>query len=173
MFFQLYKTLPSLGYLFGWLCILLQICLSIKLLYCALVRSIVEYGAVIWDLHTICDSLKLESVQRKFLRYQAKLNIPCESHNYNLVALQVGLVSLAERKCILENKFLDGMLRGNIGTSELLSLISFRVLQHSPRFLAPFYIPFSSTYFLKNEPIKRMMYNANVDLSFLLNHFVL
>lgn len=50
------------------------------LLYCIIVRPIVEYGEVIWDPHTVSDSLKLERVQRKFLRYASfKLNIPCDS----------------------------------------------------------------------------------------------
>ncbi|XP_060871399.1 uncharacterized protein LOC132945646 [Metopolophium dirhodum] len=41
----------------------------IKLLYCSLVRSIVEYGLVLWDRHTTSNSLILERVQRRFLSF--------------------------------------------------------------------------------------------------------
>jgi len=42
---------------------------SLKSLYCALVRPILEYGSVVWDPH--CSDLghQLEGVQRKFLNY--------------------------------------------------------------------------------------------------------
>jgi len=36
--------------------------LSIKTLFCLLVRPILEYGAIVWDPHTVGDSLQLESV---------------------------------------------------------------------------------------------------------------
>ncbi|KAL4084177.1 hypothetical protein QTP88_028010 [Uroleucon formosanum] len=76
-------------------------------LYCALIRPIVEYGAAIWESHDINDSLRLERVQRKFMRYACiRLNIPCEPHNYGPVASQLGLVSLAERRRIAGIKFL-------------------------------------------------------------------
>jgi len=39
----------------------------LKALYCSLVRPILEYGSVIWDPQTACNSIMLERVQRKFL----------------------------------------------------------------------------------------------------------
>jgi len=44
---------------------------SIKVLYCSLVRFIVEYGSVLWDPHTTSSSLQLERVQRRFLSFVA------------------------------------------------------------------------------------------------------
>ncbi|KAF0742799.1 Uncharacterized protein FWK35_00026132 [Aphis craccivora] len=35
---------------------------SIKVLYCSLVRSILEYGSVVWDPHTTSSSLQLRHV---------------------------------------------------------------------------------------------------------------
>ncbi|KAL4097518.1 hypothetical protein QTP88_022290 [Uroleucon formosanum] len=142
--------------------------LSYKVLYCALVRPIVEYGAVIWDLHDLNDSLRLERVQRKFMRYASfRLNIPCEPHNYGPVAFQLELVSLAERRRISGIKFLNSLLQGDIDSPYLLSLICFRVPQRHSRSVAPFYVPFAFTNYLKNEPFTRMISNTNVDLSFL------
>jgi len=82
--------------------------------YCSLVCPIVEYGAVIWDPHDLNDSLRLERVQRKFMRYASfRLNIPCEPHNYGPVASQLGLVSLADRRRISGIKFLNSLLQGD------------------------------------------------------------
>jgi hypothetical protein len=41
----------------------------IKTLYCAYVRSNLEYGAIVWDPYTSCGSDQIERVQRKFLKY--------------------------------------------------------------------------------------------------------
>jgi hypothetical protein len=143
--------------------------LSFKILYCTLVRPILEYGAVFWNPHDNNDSVRLERVQRKFMKYAGfRLNIPCEPHNYESVATQLGLVSLAERRRLADIKFLKNLLDGIIDSPELLSLICFRVPQRPSRSVAPFYVPFASTNYLKNEPISRMMSNANVDPSCLL-----
>jgi len=127
-----------------------------------------EYGAVIWDPHDLNDSLRLER-QRKFMIYDSfKLNIPCEPHNYVPIASQLGLVSLAERIRISGIKFMNSLLQSNIDSPYLLFLICFKVPQRHSRSVASFYVPFASTNYLKNEPITRMMSNANVDPSFLL-----
>ncbi|XP_025206288.1 cilia- and flagella-associated protein 61-like [Melanaphis sacchari] len=42
---------------------------SLKSLYCALVRPILEYGSVVWDPYTASDINQLERVQHRFLRF--------------------------------------------------------------------------------------------------------
>jgi len=99
------KAFKTLGFVMR-LCRDFRLGLSYKVLYCALVRPIVEYGAVIWDPHDLNDSLRLERVQRKFLMYASfRLNIPCEPHNYGPIASHLGLVSLAERRRISGIKY--------------------------------------------------------------------
>lgn len=58
------KAFKTLGFVLR-LCRNFRLGLFFKVLYCALVRPIVEYGAVIWDPRDINDSLKFESVLRK------------------------------------------------------------------------------------------------------------
>jgi len=90
------KAFKTLGFVLR-LCRDFQFGLTFKVLYCALVCSIVEHNAVIWDPHDINDSLRLERVQRKCMRYaNFRYNILCKPHNYGPVASQLGLVSLAE-----------------------------------------------------------------------------
>ncbi|XP_025422712.1 uncharacterized protein LOC112692294 [Sipha flava] len=55
------KAFKILGFVLR-LCRDFQLGLSYKVLYYALVRHIVEYGAVIWDLYDLNDSLRLERV---------------------------------------------------------------------------------------------------------------
>lgn len=69
-------TETTLGFVLK-LCRASRLSLSFKVLYRALVRPIVEYGAVIWDPRDINDSIRLERVQRKFMRSASlRLSIP-------------------------------------------------------------------------------------------------
>lgn len=57
-------------------------------------------------------SMQQKKVQRKLLRYiNFKLNIPYAPHNYELVAIHLGLVFLSKRRHVSGIEFLDGILR--------------------------------------------------------------
>jgi hypothetical protein len=59
---------------------------SLKRLYCSFVRSVLEYGVIIWDPCTLDGSSQLERVQRKFLKFAAfALRIECQPHEYQPV----------------------------------------------------------------------------------------
>jgi hypothetical protein len=132
------------------------------------VCPILEYGAVIWDPNTADKSRQLENVQRRFLRYaNLKLNIPCAHHNYTPVASNLGLISLAKRRRIIGIKFLAGLLNNDIDSPILFYLICFKVPSHSSRSPAS-YVPFSTTNYMANEPLRRLMSIANEDPAFLL-----
>jgi len=92
------KALKTLGFILR-LSRDFQLGLSIKSLYCALVRPILEYGAIVRDPVTAGHSSELERVQRRFLRFSRYLlNIPCTPHDYAPVADVLNLSSLAERR---------------------------------------------------------------------------
>ncbi|XP_050528067.1 uncharacterized protein LOC126898166 [Daktulosphaira vitifoliae] len=138
--------------------------LSLKMLFCSIVRPILEYGSVVWDLYTALGSLQLERVQRKFLRFVSySLDIVCPNHNHVPVSYMLGLSSLAERIRNAGINFLIGLLNGNIDSPSLLSLICFRVPQRATRNNAPFVVSHCLTNYAKNEPLRRLMSNANVD----------
>jgi len=132
-----------------------------------LVRSILEYGSVIWDPHTINGSLQIDRVQRWFLRFACSLlRIPRMQHDYSPVANHLQLTSLVDCGHLLNLNFLKNILSGKIDSPALLSLINFKVLQRSVRNLVPFSIPLSMINYMANEPIRRIMSLANVDPSF-------
>lgn len=141
--------------------------LSVKSLICALVRPILEYGAVVWDPHTADYSLQIERVQRRFLSFSSHfLNIPCDPHDYAPVSRVLNLVSLAERRRSLSISFLKGLLENKVDSSVLISLINFKIPQRTTRTSIPFFIPHCTTNYLKNEPIRRLLSLANADPSF-------
>lgn len=80
------------------------------------------------------------------------------------VTTQLGLVSRSKRRRTAGIKLVVSLLQGYIDSSSWLSLIfCFRVLQRSFRSTGPFYVPQSAYNYLLNEPMRRMMINANAD----------
>jgi hypothetical protein len=103
---------------------------SLKILICAPVRPILEFGCVLWNPYNATDSLQLERVQRKFLRfvsYTLKINYP--SHDYSPISELLGLPSLAERRRITGNIFVKDLLDGRVDSTDLISLLCFKVPQ--------------------------------------------
>lgn len=141
--------------------------LVVKALFCALVRPILEYGSIIWSPHTAADSYLIERVQRRFLRFAGfLLNIPHPPHEYLPVAEHLNLKTLVDRRNDLGTKFLKNLLDGNVDSPSILSLINFKVPQRQSRHHAPFFIPLCSTNYQSNEPLTRLLKNANEDPSF-------
>ena len=141
---------------------LFHLVLPLKILYCTLVRPIIEYGSVLWDSDTVSASASVERVQRRFLRIVSfRFQIPCPvPHDYSPVLCKLGLTSLADRRQASNISFLSNLLTGKIDSPTLLSLINFKVPP------VPFHIPHSSNNFLSNSPINRLMRTANHDPSF-------
>ncbi|CAI6354179.1 unnamed protein product [Macrosiphum euphorbiae] len=135
--------------------------LSLKIIFCSLVRPILEYGAVLWNPHTAGHSRQLCILQRKFLSFAGFiLNI-----HHQPVSEFLNIDTYSNRRITLGFKFLNGLISGNIDSPYLLSLINFRVPQRISRNNAPFYIPSYTSNYLANEPITRLMSLANVDAS--------
>lgn len=144
-----------------------QLLSPLKSLYCALVRPLLEYGSVLWDPSTASASASIERVQRKFLRIAAyRLNIPHPPHDYTPVIRVLNISSLANRRHESNLSFLSNLLSGKIDSPFLLSQINFRVPSRTTRCSDPFHIPFSSSNYLENSPLVRLMRTANNDPSF-------
>jgi len=85
----------------------------IKTLYCAYVRSILEYGAVVWDPSTSCGKDQIERVQRKFINYSAFiLRIDHPPHDYTPILNKLGLSSLVDRRKVADLKFFRLLMMG-------------------------------------------------------------
>jgi hypothetical protein len=136
----------------------------LKALFCALVRSILEYGVVIWDPSTANGMNQLERVQRKFLSFAAMvLHIDHLSHEYDPVLKRLGLTILADRRVSANKVFLRNLINGSIDCPVLLSQLNFKIPTFHSRATYPFFIPLCTTNYSRNRPMFRMMRIANED----------
>lgn len=103
---------------------------ALKTLYCSLVRSILEYAVVIWAPYHSVHILRIERVQRKFVRYALRrlswIN-PRELPPYEERCRLIRLPSLADRRTFLQRIFIFDILRGNIDCSSILTHLNFFV----------------------------------------------
>lgn len=114
--------------------------LALKVLYFALVRSILEYNSVIWSPSYNVHINRLERVQNKFARMLLwRHHFPYENIDYSVRLLLLGIDSLHERRERALLFFLAKILYGDINSSSLLAKINFRVPQRSTRSRLLFY----------------------------------
>jgi len=66
---------------------------SLKLLYCALVRSILEYGSPIWSPYTKSNIEIIEGVQNRFLSFAANKSNTINQYDYTSIRSLLNLPS--------------------------------------------------------------------------------
>jgi hypothetical protein len=79
--------------------------MSLKVLYFALIRSILEYGSVVWNPYQLNWINKIERVQNKFLRYiNSKTPNKCAviDHNYEPLRTLLNIHTLSSRRTFLD-----------------------------------------------------------------------
>ncbi|KAL4126382.1 hypothetical protein QTP88_010604 [Uroleucon formosanum] len=131
-------------------------------LYSALIRSILDYGSAIWNPHLITETKLIERVQNRFLSYAGfLLKIEHPQHSYQPVMSALNLLSLKDRRLIVDRIFLLKLIQGKIDAPRLLERISLRVPTVNTRSTDSFHIPTSRSNFLSNDPLVRAMRNLN------------
>ncbi|XP_046660241.1 uncharacterized protein LOC124354079 [Homalodisca vitripennis] len=142
---------------------------SLKTLYVALVRPIMEYSVVVWSPHQIGHCSSLDAVQRRFIRtIGVKLG-----YRYIEVGIQamercLNLPTLSSRRTLIDLMFLYKILNNTIDCSEILQMIDFHV-PRSARHFQLFTIHHLSTNYLYHSAIPRLMRIGNAvsaDLDF-------
>lgn len=93
--------------------------LCLKVLYCAFVKSSLEFGMVLWYFNQMCLTNKLEKVQRSFLHFHA-YKTKMLNHNIDEVANVAGFKSLKTRRLVLYTNFVFKILNGDMDCPELL-----------------------------------------------------
>ncbi|XP_025419691.1 uncharacterized protein LOC112690015 [Sipha flava] len=104
--------------------------LALKSVYCSLVRSICEYGSIIWSPYQSGHKHKIEEIQHKFLRFLShKCSIIREPHSsYTSLLTFLNIETLEQRHLRLELYFTYKLLTGLIDCPEFLCRFSF----HTP-----------------------------------------
>jgi hypothetical protein len=131
-------------------------------LYFSLVRSILEYGDVVWHPYLAKDELRLERVQNRFLSYIAYImKIPHPTHDYSLIRSSLGIPMLSTRRQDADERFITSLLGGTIDAPDLLSKICFRIPSFFSRNHALFQVPTHNTLYGHNHPLHRMLRYLN------------
>lgn len=154
------KALRSLGFIRRHTGSVMSVrCLLI--LYTSLVRSILEYGSVVWSPRTKCDIVRIERVQHRFLNMVSRsMGINHELHDYKPVLIALNLSTLSERRIMSDIKLLNGLVSGVIDSPDLLSRIGFRI-PGTTRSRDPYYLASESKNYLDDDPLRRAMSLVN------------
>lgn len=104
---------------------------ALKSLYCALVRSVLEYGIQVWAPHHNVHINRIENVQKRFIRYALRnlpWNDPVQLPPYEQRCALIRLQPLASRRVMLQRLFVFDIIQSNIDCSSLLE----HVRLHAP-----------------------------------------
>ena len=135
---------------------------TMRLLYCALVRPILEYASVIWTPHYRVHVDSLERVQNKFLRMIAfKMGLERDEYSYTEVRSFLGLDTLERRRLFSDLCLLFKLINGGIDCPELLSMVCLWVPERRGRNTDVFSVSFHRTNYGQNNPITRVLRYGN------------
>ncbi|KXJ80937.1 hypothetical protein RP20_CCG022795 [Aedes albopictus] len=132
----------------------------LKSLYCALVRPILETASVVWTPNDVTWTLRIERVQRRFIRlalrhlpWRDPLNLPAYPARCRLLSMD----TLAKRRKIQQAMFVAKLLRNDIDSPRLLSMLDIRAPQRSLRNWSLLQCRFHQTTYGYNEPMTSMV----------------
>lgn len=134
------------------------------LLYYSLVRSVMEYCSVVWRPHYAAHSLRLERIQKRFVRHLAFRDpvVSKKSVSYKRRLQHFKIQSLETRRTILDALFLHKLVQHKIDCPQLLELLRFRAPFRFPRnHITPLCPPLRRSVSGRNSPICRLTSIAN------------
>ena len=136
----------------------------LKSLYFSLVRSRLEYASVVWSPRERCHIDRIESVQRRYLKYlylKQHNEYPSRGASHELLLLQMEVQSLGLRRRALDLCFLRSLVQGTADCSFLLNKLGFYVPRKNSKLKYTFYVESARTDYNKYAPINRIYVEAN------------
>lgn len=98
---------------------------TLKILYCTFVRSILEYGSQIWNPRYDKYITRIESIQKRFIKYLCyRANITFRSAEYLQLCAKFHILPLSNRREISDVTYILKIIRNNVESPELLSKIN-------------------------------------------------
>lgn len=136
-----------------------------KSLYLTFVRPLLEYASQVWSPCYNTHSLRIEAVQRRFLRFALRglpwldsFHLPPYADRLQLINLQ----PLDKRRKVADIVFIHQILAGNIDCPTLLQKISLHTNPRNLRLVSLFDVNFHRTNYGSNEPLTRMLRSSNI-----------
>lgn len=134
---------------------------TVKILYCAYVRSHLEYASQVWSPYYAIHSSRLERIQKKFTRYLGyKFKIPRAIYEDRCARFH--LLPLSTRRNIADMRYLMKVAQSKVDCSELLSKLSLNVPHRNSRIKNLLCVPFAKTLYRKNSFILRSFKTFNM-----------
>lgn len=140
-----------------------------KSLFIGLVRSVLEYGCQVWCPYYACHIARIESVQKQFLIFALRhLNWDNRLHlpPYRSRLMLIGLNTLEDRRSSLNATFIFKLLKGEISSPHLLSLLKINVPLRQSRNFKILRTNESTLNYLNNEPFSQLCKQFNTYTSF-------
>ncbi|KXJ69408.1 hypothetical protein RP20_CCG027228 [Aedes albopictus] len=129
----------------------------LKTLYCALVRSVLEYCVLVWAPYHATQINRIERIQRNFIRYALRrlpwndaIRLPPYEQRCGLIHLP----TLASRRILLQRLFVYDVLCNNVASSTLLSAVNFNVPARATRQTSFIRLPVHRTEYGRNNPFE-------------------
>ncbi|CAG9131177.1 unnamed protein product, partial [Plutella xylostella] len=133
---------------------------SFKIVYCSLVRSNLEYASQVWNPRYGVYISKIESIQKKFVRYLCnKFRIPRRSYEYH--CNQFHLLPLEIRRQAADITFLTRIAQNNVDCPELLKKIDLFVPERQLRHKSLLHVPLVHTNYRQNSFLLRASRSFN------------
>lgn len=139
---------------------------ALKSVYCSLVRSLLEYCCTLWDPHYSVHSKRIESIQKKFVRYALRRlpwTDPTYLPPYTDRCRLIDLEPLEYRRADFAVLLIFDLLTGKIKSEKLLSMISLNV-PHSRRLRTHqlLHTAYHRTNYGMSEPLSRACRSFNL-----------
>lgn len=138
--------------------------LCLKALYCSLVRSLLEFGSIIWCPYQRVWISRLESIQKKFVRYALRHlpwndpnNLPPYEHRCQLL----GIDTLEHRRSIAQAVFVAKVLVGEIDSPGILADLQLYAPERPLRTRNILYLPARATNYALHDPVRYMSSRFN------------
>lgn len=120
-------------------------------LYFTLVRSQLEFCTICWSPQYFVYISRIENIQNRFLKH----------FRYRFISFNLNLISLKNRRIMLDLSFLYKIINNLIDCPQLLTQISFKIPSFNSRTCELFGLPFNRTNSAINSPINRICLNYN------------
>ena len=135
---------------------------SVQVAYFAHVRSILEYGSVVWAGAAKTHLDRIERIQHKFLIWlNYHSGYANRSLDYNELLRRFNVTSLKSRRNQHDLLFLRNLFRGRVDSPDLLSRFSLSAPQRLGRRLQLFHVPFGRVDSVMNGLLTRLPRSMN------------
>lgn len=141
----------------------------IRALFFALVRSILEYACPVWSPYYACDVARLESIQKRFLRFALKdlpwsdpYVLPRYEHRLNLL----GMPTLLKHREYIGLTFICNVLNFKVDCANILNKLNIRINNRNLRSVEYFYVGNYRTNYGRYNPLNvlLMLYNSSSEI---------